>query len=614
MKSGNGKILRVDLSNRTYGIEDLDAEIEKMFIGGHGVATKILMDEMDPKVDPLSPDNKLVFSTGPLTGTSAVLGSRYMVTTKSPLTGLLGFGNSGGHFGPALRSAGYDHIIFEGRSDQPVYLYINDDQIEFRDAGHIWGKDSHETEDILRDETADSGKRIRVACIGPAGENLSLIAAIMNDKHRAAARCGIGAVMGSKNLKAIAVRGTKKAKVVDKEGLKAASKAALDIIKANPETEAFSQFGTSAFLMLLNQMGILPTRNFQASSFEKAASISGEALAEKILKKKKSCFGCPIACGRGTEVNEPGYEGEGEGPEYETLALLGSGLENGNLAAVTKANYLCNRLGMDTISMGGTIACAMELYQKGHLTKEDIGFELKFGDEELIVKLVEMTGRREGFGDQLAEGGFRLAEKYGHTECFMGTHKMEIPGYEPRGAKGMGLGYETSPIGPSHCRAYTIPFEITHTAAQLDPIEEQGKGMLTKSLQDMTAAWDSAGLCLFATSSLGLKEVLPMMGAATGYGFAPFQFLQIGERIFNLQRLFNLKAGLKLEDEKLPERFYMEPLPDGPNAGASLDLKRATKEYCSLRGWDEDRVPYYGRLKNLGIEKYAVKPLPGLKN
>jgi len=605
MNEWAGKILRVDLSNKTHKTEDLDLITTRTFLGGHGVATKILMDEMDPKVDPLSPDSKLIFSTGPLTGTAALMGSRYMVTAKSPLTGLLGFGNSGGFFGPAMRSAGYDHIIFEGKSDKPVFLFIDDDHIEIRDASHIWGKDTHETEDMIRKETENSGKRVRVSCIGPAGEKLSLIAAVMNDKHRAAARCGLGAVMGSKNLKAIAVRGSKKAAVADAAALKAVSKSAMETIKSKPEIEGFTEFGTSGFVMLLQEMGILPTRNFQKSAFKSAMKISGEALAEKYLQKKKPCFGCPVACGRGTKVTDPGYEGEGEGPEYETIALLGSSLENENLASVVKANYLCNQLGLDTISMGGTLACAMELYEKGYLTKEDAGLELKFGDGDLVVKLVNMTGKREGFGDVLADGGFRLAEKYGHPECFMGMHKMEIPGYEPRGAKGMGLGYLTSPIGPSHCRGYTIPFEILHTAGNLDPIEEQGKGMLSKAVQDMTAAWDASGLCLFASLGIGMEEVMPMLMAVTGSGFAMMQFLTIGERIFNLQRLFNLKAGLKLEDERLPDRFYNEPLPDGPNAGAILDLEETMKDYCSLRGWDENRVPYFGKLKGLGLAEYA---------
>ncbi len=606
MNGWTGNILRIDLSSRTVKVEGIDPEVTKAYIGGHGVATKILMDEMDPKVDPLSPDNKLIYSTGPLTGTSAVTGSRYMVTCKSPLTGLLGFANSGGFFGPAVKSAGYDHIILEGGSDSPVYLWIDDDKVEIKDAEHLWGKDTHETEAILRDELEDGGKRVRVSCIGPAGEKLVKFAAVMNDKHRAAGRCGVGAVMGSKKLKAVVVRGSGKVGVMDPEGFKATVKKALGEMKANPVTaEVFPAFGTSANVMLLNELGILPTKNFQKSSFKGAEKISGEAITDTILKKRKACFACPIACGRGTEITEAGFEGKGEGPEYETLAMLGSNLEVDNLAAITKANYICNELGMDTISAGGAIACAMEMFEKGHLSKEDAGMDLKFGDGKLVVKLVEMIGNREGFGDQLAEGGHRLAEKYGHLECFMGVHKMELPAYEPRGAKGMGINYMTATIGPSHCRGYTVAMEVLGDPAPLDPIEERGKAMAAKAMQDMTSAWDATGLCLFATLGISPDDALAMLFTATGLYFDVMGFVKAGERIFNLQRLFNLKAGIEKEDEKLPDRFYDEPLPDGANKGASLSLEEAMSIYYNLRGWDEDHVPYPGKLNRLGLGGYA---------
>jgi aldehyde:ferredoxin oxidoreductase len=414
--------------------------------------------------------------------------------------------------------------------------------------------------------------------------------------------------MGSKNLKAVVVQGSKKVDVADETALKGAITEIMTKLKTNPAAEGFREFGTAGGLMLLNEMGVFPTRNFQKSSFKGALKVSGEALAEKYLVKKKACFGCPIACGRGTKVTDTGYEGEGEGPEYETIAMLGSNLEIENLAAITKANYICNQLGMDTISVGGTLACAMELFDEGYLTKENTGgLELKFGDDNLIVKLIELMGKREGFGDVLAEGGFKLAEKYGHPEVFMGLHKMELPGYEPRGAKGMGLNYMTSTIGPSHCRGYTISMEIIGSPEKIDPIDENGKAMVTKALQDMTAAWDASGLCLFATLFMDPADALAMLSAATGRVFLIMEFIKIGERIFNLQRLFNLKAGLKKEDERLPEIFYKEPLPYGPNAGASLSLEKALSEYYSLRGWQEDRIPYVGKLKSLGIAEYAYR-------
>ena len=607
MKGWTGKLLRVDLSKGTHGVEALDPAVAKKFIGGHGVATQILMDEINPKVGPLSPDNKLIFSTGPLTGTAAVTGSRYMVTAKSPLTDLLGFANSGGFFGPAMKSAGYDHIIMEGRADRPVYLWIDDDKVEIREAGHLWGRDCHETENLLRAELEDGGKRVRVSCIGPAGEKLVKFAAVMNDKHRAAGRCGIGAVMGSKNLKAVAVRGSGKVGVADEEGFKAAVKNALAVMKANPVTaEVFPAFGTSANVMLLNELGILPTKNFQKSSFgEGAAKISGEAVTDTILKKKKACFGCPIACGRGTEVTEPGFEGKGEGPEYETLAMLGSNLEIDNLSAITKANYICNELGMDTISAGGAIACAMEMFEKGYISKEDAGMDLKFGDDKLLVRLIEMIGNREGFGNELAEGGHRLSRKYGHPECFMGVHKMELPAYEPRGAKGMAVNYMTATIGPSHCRGYTVAMEVMGSPAPLDPVEEKGKAMAAKAMQDLTGAWDATGLCLFAKLGIEADEALAMLFAATGQFYDLMGFIKVGERIFNLQRLFNLKAGIKKEHERLPDRFYDDALPDGSNKGNQLFLDDTMSGYYNLRGWDKDHVPYLGKLNRLGLGEYA---------
>jgi aldehyde:ferredoxin oxidoreductase len=606
MNGWTGKILRVDLSTKTVKVEGTDAEMVKAYIGGQGVATKILMDEMDPKVDPLSPDNKLIFSTGPLTGTAAVTGSRYMVTAKSPLTDLLGFANSGGFFGPAIKAAGYDHIILEGGSDSPVYLWIDDDSVEIRNAEHLWGKDTHETESALRGELENGGKRVRVSCIGPAGEKLVKFAAVMNDKHRAAGRCGMGAVMGSKKLKAVVVRGSGKVGVFDPEGFKAVAKNALAELKANPVTaEVFPAFGTSANVMLLNELGILPTKNFQKSSFgERAENISGEAITDNILKKRKACFSCPIACGRGTEVTTPGFEGKGEGPEYETLAMLGSNLEVDNLAAITKANYICNELGMDTISAGGAIACAMEMFEKGYISRDDAGMDLNFGDDKLIVKLVEMIGNREGFGDELAEGGYRLAERYGHPECFMGVHKMELPAYEPRGAKGMGINYMTATIGPSHCRGYTVAMEVMGDPAPLDPIEEKGKAMAAKAMQDMSGAWDSTGLCLFSMLGISPDDALALLFTATGLYYDVMGFIRVGERIFNLQRLFNLRTGIKKEDERLPNRFYDEPLPDGTNKGDTLSLEDAMSVYYNLRGWDEAHVPYPGKLNRLGLGEY----------
>ncbi len=605
MNGWMGNILRINLTTGKTGLEDLDPEAARMFIGGHGLGAKILMDEVDPKIDPLSAENKLIFSTGPLTGTAAPASSRYMVIAKSPLTGLLGFANSGGFFGPAIKTAGYDHIIIEGKADKPVYIWIDDDTVEIRDADHIWGKDTHETEDIIRGEVEGTGKRARVACIGPAGEKLVKIAAIMNDKHRAAARCGLGAVMGSKNLKGMAVRGSKKPSIADPDRFKKINKSSREKIKANPVTnEIWPAMGTASGVMMFKELGVIPSKNFQDSYNKDYGPISGEVLSEKFLKKPKACFSCPLRCGRGTEVTEPGFEGEGEGPEYETVGMFGPNLEINSLAAVTKANYICNELGIDTISFGGTLGCAFELYEKGYLTKEDTGIELTFGDGHLLVKLAEMTGKREGFGDMLAEGGYRIAEKYGHPELFMGVHKMEIPSYDPRAVKGMGITYMTSSIGPSHGRGYTVALEVYGSPEMLDPVAEKGKAAVAIEKQNQSCAWDATGLCIFVSMGIEDNDALALLSAATGETFDELGFIKAGERIFNLQRLFNLKAGIKKEDEILPERLLKEPLPDGMNAGSTLSLEEELKAYYKLRGWDGDYVPTKEKLEELGLSDY----------
>jgi len=345
MESWTGKIIRVDLTAREFAVEDLDPAIERDYIGGRGVGSKILFDEVDPTVDPLSPENKLILMTGPLTGTGAPCSSRYMAITKSPLTGAIACSNSGGYFPAELRFAGYDGIIFEGKADEPVYLWIKDDEIEIRDAGHLWGKTTHETEDLIRSEIDDPwlAKEIHIASIGPAGENLGKLACIINDKNRAAGRSGVGAVMGSKNLKAVVVKGSKGVGKINRDAFKKSVRTAIDKLKAGPVTsQGLPKFGTAILVNIINECGILPTNNFQTATFERAGKISGETIAETILTRNKGCFACTIGCGRLTDIKDPKYAGKGEGPEYETVELMGADCGIDNLAAITKANYLCN--------------------------------------------------------------------------------------------------------------------------------------------------------------------------------------------------------------------------------------------------------------------------------
>jgi aldehyde:ferredoxin oxidoreductase len=601
-----GKVLRVNLTKGECTSENLDLGLARKFIGGRGLATKILFDEVDPTVDPLSPENKLIFATGPSTGT-ALGGARYMVVTKSPLTGTVACSNSGGSFGPKLKFAGYDAIIFEGKSEEPIYLSIVDDVVELRPASHLWGKTTHETEDILRDELADHWKarETAIACIGPAGEKLVRIAAIINDKHRAAARGGVGAVMGSKNLKAIAVRGTRGITVADSDRFREAVLWLLDANKKSPATNlatanSYPNQGTARVVNMTSAIGVLPVRNFQGGVFEEAAKINGEALRDTILNRKVSCFACPLSCGRLTKVNTRNFEGAGEGPEYETICLLGSSCGIANLPAIAKAGYICNELGLDTISMGGTIACAMELFERGFLPRKEAGFELRFGNARAMVKLVRQTGMRQGFGNVLAEGGYRMAERYGHPELFMGVKKQGFAGYEPRALKGMGLGYATSNRGACHFRGTSVAVELS------DPYGIKGKPAILKWLQDHIAVADSAGLCYFNTRAVSPDKVpeviLSMLETVVGVGYDMATMLLAGERTWNLERLFNLKAGFTKKDDSLPPRMLEEPIPEGPAKGQVHELGIMLPEYYQLRGWDENGVPTPKKLAELGLE------------
>ncbi len=595
-----GTILRVNLSEGTIQKEALNRNDAKLYLGGRGLATKIMIDEVDPQVDPLSPENKLIFMTGPLTGTMAASPGRYMVISKAPLTGTIGCANSGGHFGPELKFAGYDGIIFEGKAEKPVYLWINDDEVELRSAEHLWGKDVFETTDQVLEETAEDA---RVACIGPAGEKGVLFATVMNDKNRAAGRTGMGAVMGSKNLKAIVVRGTKSVEVADPEKFKEVSTDARRKLKEHPVTgEGLPTYGTGVLVNILNEMGALPTRNWRDGGiFEKAEDISGEALTEKYLVRNKGCFGCSIGCGRLTKIPEGKFKSFGEGPEYEAEWSYGAACGVGDLAAICKANFLCNELGLDPITMGATIACAMEMYEKGILTKEEVGRELNFGDADAIVELTRMTGLREGFGDELALGSYRLAEKYGHPELSMSVKKQEMPAYDARGVQGMGLSYATSNRGGCHVRGYMTSVEVLGIPEKLDPLVTDEKAGWLKIFQDLTAVVDSTGICLFTTFAIGLPEVANMLRAAVGWTTSDEEILQIGERIWNLERLFNLRAGFTKADDTLPPRLMEEPLPSGPDKGKVNELEVMLKEYYQVRGWNEEGVPTEEKMAELSL-------------
>ncbi len=597
MKALNGKILRINLTTGKISKEPIEESLARNYLGGRGLASKILYDELPAGTDPLSPENKLIFAAGPLTGTSAPTGGRYMVVTKGPLNGAIASSNSGGFFGKEFKTAGYDLIIFEGKAEKPVYVWIKDDEVEIRDASDLWGKNTHETTDILMERVGDN--KAKVACIGPAGERLSLIACIINDKHRAAGRTGVGAVMGSKNLKAVVVRGTGKVELANADKFREAQKASMGKIRENPTTsQGLPAYGTAVLVNIINENGLLPTRNFQSGVFEGASKISGETLADTYLTKNTHCFACPIGCGRATKINGR----EGEGPEYEVAWSFGADCGVDDLKAIIEANYLCNELGLDGISAGATIAAAMELYERGYIPKEDLdGPELKFGSAEAIVEYTRKMGLREGFGDKLAEGSYRLASAYGHPELSMSVKKQELPAYDPRGAQGHGLEYATSNRGGCHVRGYMISPEILGAPEKIDPQVLEGKPTWVKTFQDLTAFIDASGLCLFTSFALGADEYGAMTAAATGWDIDGNEVLKIGERIWNLERLFNLREGFDKDDDTLPERLLKEPMPEGPNKGTVHKLGELLPEYYKIRGWDENGVPTEEKKKELGL-------------
>ena len=593
-----GKILRVNLTDETIKMEDINEEWARKYIGGRGYATRIMWEEVDPKVDPLSEDNKVIIATGPLDGTLAPSSGRVMVVTKGALNGAIACSNSGGHFGPALKQAGYDMIIVEGKAKEPVYLWINKGKVEIRSAKHLWGKFVDEADKLMREETHPEADTM---VIGPAGEKLSLISNVMFNGHRAAGRTGVGAVVGSKNLKGIAVRGNLDIKVAEPEKFMKAVYEAREILSK----DAFSgggaaKLGTAMLVNVINSIGGFPTRNAQDAYFPEAEKISGEALAKNNLVRNEGCDSCPIACGRVTEIREGKYKGErGGGPEYESIWALGAMCGVSDLNAIVMANYLCDRYGLDTISAGSTVACAMELYEKGYMPKEDAPFPLNFGSGDALVEAIKLMGEQKGkLGKLLAQGSYRLAEHYGHPELSMSIKKQEFPAYDPRAIKGIGLEYATSNRGACHVRGYTIAAEVL---GNVDRLKYEGKAELTKTFQDLTAALDSTGICLFTTFGLGAKEIAALYSAATGFECDEKEFMKIGERIWNLERLFNLKAGFTRKDDTLPPRLLKEPIKTGPSKGEIEELDKMLDDYYRVRGWDKDGVPTKEKLRELGL-------------
>lgn len=608
MGGWTGKLLRVNLTTGESKVEDIPEEWLKEYVGGRGVADRYLYEELDPTVDPLSPDNKLIFATGPLTGTPVSCGARYMVVTKGALTGAITTSNSGGHWGPELKFASYDLLMLEGAASKPSYLWIYNDKVEIVDASHLWGKGVWETEDALRSELGVPG--LRVASIGQAGENKVKFACIINDKHRAAGRSGVGAVMGSKNLKAIAVRGTNGINISQPEKFMQAMWAMRKKLADSPGRQGMTELGTAATIDLTNAFSGCPTRNFESGHFEDAENINGNAIKDERMLTNKACFACTIACGRVTHL--PGENADkylvnmhprnwkmaGEGPEYEAAWALGADCGVGDLDAVIKANWLCNDLGMDPISMGATLAAAMELYKEGKVTDNDVEIPLNFGSSEALIRMTEATAYREGFGDELAEGSKILGEKFKDPDVFMGVKGQEFPAYDPRGFQGMGVAYATCNRGACHLRAWTPGLE---SQKGQDAHAPEGKSEWVVQEQNKTTAHDATGICLFTAQGADNSDLAACTAAATGLDFTEADFQVIGERTWNLERLWNLKAGLTAADDTLPKRLLKEPHVDGRAKGVVVQLDKMLPVYYQERGWDDNGIPTADKLQELGL-------------
>lgn len=587
-----GRILYADLTRGALEERPFPPELKRLYLGGRGLGARLASDLVPPGADPLGEENVVVLATGPLTGSGVPLGARHQFVSKSPLNGTLCSSDSGAFFGHQMKLAGFDAVVVGGRAERPVYLWLNRGRAELRDASPFWGTTVNEATAGIREDVGEA--RASVACIGPAGERLSRIACVMSDNHRAAGRGGLGTVMGSKRLKAVAARGEGKVAVADPEGVREAIASMRKKMLAGPVTSrSLTDYGTNVLMNLINASAILPTRNHQTAYFPNADAISGERMTETTLVRKKPCYACFVACGRGTKVDGV----EGEGPEYENAWAFGADCGVDDLAAVTRTNFLCNDLGLDAMSAGVTVACAMELSEKGYLPET-----IRFGDAAAVHDLVRKMGYREGIGDEMADGSYRFAEKYGHPELSMSVKRMELAAYDPRGLQGMGLAYATGVRGGDHINGYMISPEVLGVPERLDPFTNDGKAAWTKAFQDMTAAIDAAGICIFTSlAPLAAADYAGMISAVTGMPVDGDEFMRIGERIWTVQKLFNLQVGFGRADDTLPDRLLNEPLQYGAPAGRVWSREPLLDEYYRERGWDEQGVPTAEKLAALGL-------------
>ena len=605
--SWQNRVLRVNLTLGNISVEPLNMQWAQDYLGERGLATKYLMEGMDPRADAMSPENMLIFATGPLTGTMSSTSGRFAVVTKGPLTNAIACSNSGGKFGASLKFAGYDMLILEGRSPTPVYLHIVDDEVTLHSADDLWGTTVWHTEETIKEKHNDP--QLKVASIGVAGEKGVRYACIVNDLHRAAGRSGVGAVMGAKNLKAIAAHGTVGVTVKDMPRFMDTVKRTWKKLENSDGRKELTELGTNAMIDSMQEFGGLPTRNFQEVQFEGTDKINPEAMVtpnkngHTNLITNKACFGCTIACGRIVHidqshfsiVNRKAYWHASGGLEYETAYAFGPVVGVDDIDALTFAGYLMNEHGMDPISFGATLSAAMELFEMGILTTKDTdGIPLNFGNAEALTVMAEKTGKYEGFGQVLALGSKRMCEKYGHPEISMAVKGQEFAGYDSRALPGMGLGYATSNRGACHLKHDVFAEDMSDQSAA-------GKAQPCKTSQDAIATIDSTGLCLFTSGSWDLSDYADQIDAACEGNWTKERLEETGERIWNLERQFNLAAGLTRADDTLPPRLLNDPVPSGTAKGRVCELTTMLDEYYDLRGWNSQGEPTDATINRLGL-------------
>jgi aldehyde:ferredoxin oxidoreductase len=581
-----GQILRVDLTKSEITTEPLNEEVVRAFIGGRGLAGYLFYRECKPGIDPFSPAGKIAFMTGPLQGTATPYTPKFVIANKSPLSGALSRSVSGGgEFGPELKYAGYDGLVVEGRAETPAYLFIDDDKVTIRDARPHWGKSTSETEESIRRELNDSS--VKVLPIGPAGENLVRFSGVI-PASRAAGRGGAGAVMGSKNLKAIAVRGTGSVQVAQPEMFLSILEEAHQAIKADPQSQGRIDFGTTSTVAAAYRAGALPVMNYSRAMFDGIEGLFAERVKDEAFVHNESCFGCPLPCGKTAIIKSGPHRGTVlQGPQFETIGLLGSNCGINDISAVTRANYLCNQYGLDTISTGNVIAFAIECYQRGVITTQDTdGLPLRFGDPDILLELIGKIAKREGFGDWLAEGTKRLSEKIGRpsTEFAMHSKGQEFASFDPRSVVGMGLMYATATPGANHSYGPTFRAELVDLQ---DPLTHKEKGRIARNTQNSYCLQDSMIFCSFSRYGLDDKRRFDFIDAVTGWSYSEDQRTIVADRIYTIERLFNLKEGFTKKDDNLPWRSLHEPMPDGPAKGNTVPLAAMLKDYYRERGWDE---------------------------